>query len=217
MKKNNTTISLPVPPRLTEKSLSTPNLNSSSAISKNTNVVELVSDLIKTTPKCYKSLKPTSEQLAALNLKPGTNKIAFSITTGGGIQEVCSTIYLWEQDVSVVISDIDGTITKSDVFGQILPVVFGRDWSQDGVAQLYASIAANGYKILYLTARAIGQAGLTKGFLNSVIQEVDTLGLPLPKQVRLPDGPVFMSPDRLLNAFNREVIIRRPEELRLLV
>jgi len=220
MKKNNTSIALPVPPRLAEKSLSTPNLNSSSSISRsknnNNNVVELsVSEQKKITPKCYKSLKPTSEQIAALNLKPGTNKIAFSITTGGGIQEVCSTIYLWEQDVSVVISDIDGTITKSDVFGQILPVVFGRDWSQDGVAQLYASIAENGYKILYLTARAIGQAGLTKGFLNSVIQEVDTLGLPLPKQVRLPDGPVFMSPDRLLNALNREVIIRRPEEFKI--
>jgi len=142
---------------------------------------------------------------AGFSFKPGTNKIAFSISTSYGIQTVCSTIYLWEQDVSIVISDIDGTITRSDVFGHILPVVFRKDWSHDGVAQLFAGIAANGYKVLYLTARAIGQAGLTKGFLTSVEQE----------GVRLPDGPIFMSPDRLLNALNREVIKRKPEEFKI--
>jgi len=83
--------------------------------------------------------------------------------------------------------------------------VFGKDWSQDGVAQLFGGIAGNGYKILYLTARAIGQAGLTKGFLTNLNQE----------DFRLPDGPVFMSPDRLLHALNREVIKRKPEEFKI--
>jgi len=88
-----------------------------------------------------------------------------------------------------------------------------KDWSQDGVAQLFGSIAANGYKVLYLTARAIGYAGLTKGFLTSLKQEEKMAGLP--KQFRLPDGPVFMSPDRLLPAINREVIKRNPEEFKI--
>lgn len=52
----------------------------------------------------------------------------------------------------VVISDIDGTITKSDVLGHILPVI-GRDWAQSGVAQLFSKIRANGYHIMYLSAR----------------------------------------------------------------
>ena len=56
----------------------------------------------------------------------------------------------------VVISDIDGTITKSDVLGHILPIV-GQDWAQSGVAQLFTKIKNNGYRILYLSARAIGQ------------------------------------------------------------
>lgn len=39
-----------------------------------------------------------------------------------------------------------------------MPLV-GRDWSHTGVATLYSNIKANGYHILYLTSRAIGQVG----------------------------------------------------------
>ena len=37
-------------------------------------------------------------------------------------------IYLWKNTDKVVISDIDGTITKSDVLGHILPVI-GKIWT----------------------------------------------------------------------------------------
>lgn len=46
---------------------------------------------------------------------------------------------------------------RSDVLGHILPMV-GRDWAQLGVAQLFSKIEENGYKLLYLSARAIGQS-----------------------------------------------------------
>ena len=36
-----------------------------------------------------------------------------------------------------------------------MPIV-GKDWAHKGVVQLYNNIYNNGYKILYLTARAIG-------------------------------------------------------------
>ena len=65
-------------------------------------------------------------------------------------------IFLWNHSDSIVISDIDGTITRSDVFGQILPYV-GKDWSQEGVTTLFSSIERNGYRFVYLSARAIGQ------------------------------------------------------------
>jgi phosphatidate phosphatase PAH1 len=35
------------------------------------------------------------------------------------------------------------------------------------------------------------------------------------KQIRLPPGPVFMSPTRLLHSLNREVILRNPEEFKV--
>lgn len=156
-------------------------------------------------PYYVRTLKPTSDKLKALGLKPGANKIVFRVDSRlQGSQQLSSTVYLWDREAKVVISDIDGTITKSDVLGQIFPV-FGKDWSHMGVAQLFQSIKANGYEILYLTARAIGAASITKGFLTSLQQG----------SVRLPDGPVFMSPDRLLYSLNREVILRKPEEFKI--
>ena len=36
----------------------------------------------------------------------------------------CScSIFVWEQSTKIIISDIDGTITKSDVRGMILPMI----------------------------------------------------------------------------------------------
>eukprot|EP01122_Echinamoeba_exundans_P013301 TRINITY_DN5787_c0_g2_i1.p1 TRINITY_DN5787_c0_g2~~TRINITY_DN5787_c0_g2_i1.p1 ORF type:complete len:1000 (+),score=212.58 TRINITY_DN5787_c0_g2_i1:90-3089(+) len=155
-----------------------------------------------------KSLKPLPEQLAALNLQPGKNKIQFKVKsskTKGSFAEVTSNVFLWESNVKIVVSDIDGTITKTDVFGQIFPV-FGKDWSHIGVAELFSNIKANGYQVLYLTARSIGAASITKEYLASLKQESGHT---------LPDGPVFMSPDRLLNALNREVILRKPEQFKI--
>ena len=41
--------------------------------------------------------------------------------------------------MQVVVSDVDGTITKSDILGHIMYYV-GRDWTHLGVANLYTSI-----------------------------------------------------------------------------
>lgn len=40
--------------------------------------------------------------------------------------------------------------------------MIGRDWTHLGVAKLYTDIARNGYKMMYLTSRAIGQADTTR-------------------------------------------------------
>ena len=79
-------------------------------------------------------------------------------------------VYLWKWTDKVVISDIDGTITKSDVLGHVLPII-SMDWAQYGVASLFNKIRNNGYQIAYLSARAIGQAPTTKKYLESVSQE----------------------------------------------
>lgn len=81
----------------------------------------------------------------------------------------------------------------------------GQSWSHDGVTQLYTSIYRNGYKLLYLTSRAIGQANATRGFISSLRQGNHFL----------PDGPVIMSPDRLISSFTREVIHRRPQDFKI--
>ena len=55
-----------------------------------------------------KTLRLTSEQLKALGLKPGANTMSFSVN-----RATCQAyMWYWTYDVPIVISDIDGTITK---------------------------------------------------------------------------------------------------------
>lgn len=55
-----------------------------------------------------KTLRLTSDQLKALKLKPGENSMSFSVN-----RATCQAyMYYWTYDVPIVISDIDGTITK---------------------------------------------------------------------------------------------------------
>ncbi|XP_068598063.1 zgc:123305 [Brachionichthys hirsutus] len=148
-----------------------------------------------------KSLRLTSEQIEHLNLREGANKVVFSVTTQ--YQGTCrceAAIYRWKWDDRIVISDIDGTITKSDALGHILPQ-FGKDWTHSGIARLYHKIHQNGYKFLYCSARAIGMAAITKGYL----QWVNDKGTALPK------GPVLLAPSSLFSALHREVIEKKPE------
>ncbi|MCJ1420664.1 hypothetical protein MMC32_007023 [Xylographa parallela] len=147
-----------------------------------------------------KTLRLTSEQLKALKLKPGLNLMSFSVN-----RATCQAcMYYWSHNVPVVISDIDGTITKSDALGHVLNMI-GRDWTHIGVAKLYTDIAANGYNILYLTSRSVGQADTTRAYLHGITQE----------GYKLPKGPVILSPDRTIAALRREVYLRKPEVFKM--
>lgn len=153
-------------------------------------------------PQIEPSLIPTSEQLASLKLNRGYNKICFEIASTGA--KIEAGIYMWLSNAKIVVSDVDGTITKSDALGQIYPK-FGKDWTQAGVVKLLHLIQRNGYETLYVTARHIGYSQQTKDYLRGLQQE----------GFKLPEGPVITSPDRLWGAFKREVIERRPEVFKM--
>ncbi|XP_077213369.1 phosphatidate phosphatase PAH2-like isoform X2 [Tasmannia lanceolata] len=155
--------------------------------------------------KMVRSLVPTSEQLASLNLKDGRNVITFTFSTAVlETRQEDARIYLWKWNTRIVVSDVDGTITKSDVLGQFMPLV-GKDWSQTGVAHLFSAIKENGFQLLFLSARAIAQANLTRHFLFNLKQDGKAL----------PDGPVVISPDGLFPSLFREVIRRAPHEFKI--
>ncbi|XP_028355329.1 phosphatidate phosphatase LPIN3 isoform X2 [Physeter macrocephalus] len=157
------------------------------------------------TPTYKKSLRLSSNQIRRLNLQEGANKVVFSVTTQ--YQGTCrcrATIYLWKWDDRVIISDIDGTITKSDALGHILPQL-GKDWTHQGITGLYHKIHLNGYKFLYCSARAIGMADLTKGYLQWVSE----------RGCGLPEGPILLSPSSLFSALHREVIEKKPEVFKI--
>uniref|UniRef100_A0A3Q4HYS8 phosphatidate phosphatase n=1 Tax=Neolamprologus brichardi TaxID=32507 RepID=A0A3Q4HYS8_NEOBR len=125
-----------------------------------------------------KTLRLTSEQLLSLQLQDGPNDVVFSVTTQ--YQGTCrcqGTIYLWNWDDKIIISDIDGTITR----------------------------CVNGYKFLYCSARAIGMADMTRGYLNWVNE----------RGTMLPMGPVLLSPSSLFSALHREVIEKKPEKFKV--
>ena len=153
----------------------------------------------------YKSFFPSSTQIKKLELKEGPNEIMYVVdSTTGGTQALKSYIYLWKNTEKLIVSDIDGTITKSDVLGYIYPI-FGKDWSHEGVTDLFTNLYKKRYKIIYLTARAIGQSTMTKNYLDNLIQEKKTL----------PPGPMLMSPDGLFTSLKREVIQRKPHLLKI--
>ncbi|XP_070843635.1 phosphatidate phosphatase LPIN1 isoform X2 [Chaetodon trifascialis] len=152
-----------------------------------------------------KTLRLTSEQLLSLQLQDGPNDVMFSVTTQ--YQGTCrcqGTIYLWNWDDKIIISDIDGTITRSDTLGHILPTL-GKDWTHQGIAHLYHKVSQNGYKFLYCSARAIGMADMTRGYLHWVNE----------RGTMLPMGPVLLSPSSLFSALHREVIEKKPEKFKV--
>lgn len=81
---------------------------------------------------------------------------------------------------------------RSDALGHLYAAI-GRDWTHPGIAKLYTDIANNGYRMLYLTSRAIGQADTTREYLKTIQQD----------KYRMPEGPVIMSPDRLMASLHR--------------
>ncbi|KAH8179319.1 LNS2 (Lipin/Ned1/Smp2) domain-containing protein [Sarocladium implicatum] len=147
-----------------------------------------------------KTLRLTSEQLKDLELRPGENSMSFTVN-----RATCSAkMYLWKHETPVVISDIDGTITKSDALGHVLNML-GRDWTHSGVAKLYTDIAENGYNIMYLTSRSVGQADTTRQYLYNIVQD----------GYRLPHGPTILSPDRTMAALRREIYLRKPHVFKM--
>lgn len=112
---------------------------------------------------------------------------------------------MWDYSKKIIISDVDGTITKSDMLGHVLPLL-KLDWSHKGIAKLYSAIESNGYQLLYLSSRPIGQADQTRDYIKRIVQD---------RVFVMPDGPVILSPDRLLRSFKREVIHRQPQMFKI--
>jgi len=154
-----------------------------------------------------KSIRPTSSMLRKLPLKPGANTITFTVSsTLQGTQSISACIFLWDATTKIVISDVDGTITKSDVMGHVAPLIVGSQWSHNGVARLFTNVQQNGYHMLYLTSRGIGQSAVTRSYLFENVRQ---------QNVGLPSGPIVMSPDSLTVAFYREVIKKQPQQFKI--
>lgn len=74
------------------------------------------------------------------------------------------------------------------------------------VGEVPCALSRNGYKFLYCSARAIGMAHITKGYLKWVNEQ----GCVLPK------GPILLAPSSLFSAFHRYCVLSSSPALYLL-
>ncbi len=147
-------------------------------------------------------MTPPFEWIQQLGLEKRDEVSRITFVSNG--EMIHGKLYRWSYNTKIVISDVDGTITKSDVWG-MLYTRMGRDYTHEGISKLYTKIAKRGYKFIYLTARPITQATATRIYIESIFQNKFTM----------PSGPVITTPNRLWTAVCREVIIRRPETFKI--
>lgn len=156
-----------------------------------------------------KSLKPTHAILASFKLREGINQLEYHFVGNMESTVVFKSrifYYRYRAQRRVIISDIDGTITRSDVLGHVMPFIY-QDWSHKDICHLFTNIANRGYIIIYLTARNIGLFSKTLEYLRSIKQNGFTL----------PEGPMLTSPDSLFDSLKREIIIKNPEVFKIQV
>ena len=92
--------------------------------------------------------------LEELNLKPGLNEGRYEVSFLFSSEVIHFSVFLYDEDQKLVVTDIDGTITKSDIRGQVLPHL-GITSQHEDVVELFHKIDKNGYRIVYLTARLV--------------------------------------------------------------
>ena len=133
-------------------------------------------------------------------IHPGENRIDFTVSSLlQGPKTIVSYLYLWPWNTKIVISDVDGTVTKSDVLGQVLPSI-GKDWTHPGLARLYQTISQQNINFIYMSSRPIGEANYTRNYLRGIEQD----------GIKIPSGPLITCPRTLFPAISMELIKREP-------
>eukprot|EP00750_Incisomonas_marina_P002269 INCI12181.1.p1 GENE.INCI12181.1~~INCI12181.1.p1 ORF type:complete len:954 (+),score=180.05 INCI12181.1:66-2927(+) len=97
---------------------------------------------------------------------------------------VDAKLYMWEVTDKVVVTDIDGTLTTTDLMGHIKTVRLANyQYAHKGACGFFSSLAEYGFKVYYLTARPITWMNETRAFLANVRQD----------SMALPEGPICCS------------------------
>lgn len=152
-----------------------------------------------------------------MNLKLGKNVLTFEyFTSEDSIEQKTVSIYLYESGTKFVVSDIDGTITKSDILGYVLPI-FGFKWHFNELIRIYRQLNLKGYEFVFLTARSFREYNDTRKYLDELYSQksqdsgnkstTSQAGLEEESSTCfLPDGPLFMSPRGFIPSLNAELL-----------
>lgn len=134
-----------------------------------------------------KILVPSKEAVQSLAglLSNGRNEITYELE---GCASVKSELFLWPEDVKIVVIDVEGAITVNRKSGVSVWTSFlggSKSAVHDGVAKLLNNVYSNGYKILYISQNAAS----TKEQLEKIVAGTGST---------LPPGPVIHSPECLM-------------------
>jgi len=141
----------------------------------------------------------SSDDLEELNLKPGLNEARY---VSQELEEIIHfSVFLFDETEKFILSDIDGTITESDVKGHI-STFLGITSVHKNVVQLFDKIGQNGYTLIYLTARSMAQEEDTKHYLFKMLANQNGFSLPV--------GPVLFSPVSFMSGVVAEVVTKSP-------
>ena len=116
-------------------------------------------------------------------LKPGRNPIRYLLLDDLQVVGVAqANIFLWKYSDSIVVSDIDGTITRTNVQG-VMGTIVTENYDQvchDGICNMLSRLSSTS-RVMYVTSRPIALVNHTRRFLSSLKQGNATL----------PDGPLL--------------------------
>jgi len=127
--------------------------------------------------------KEEKSSIAALKsiLQPGRNAISYFLFDGNDDKQKAlpfgiarAFMFLWWHTDSVVVSDIDGTITKSNARGVLGTIVTSQydKAAHDGICHLLTAFSQKS-QVVYLTSRPIILANHTRKFLANLKQKND--------------------------------------------
>ena len=106
-------------------------------------------------------------------------------------------LWLWSIHDHICVVDIDGTVTVEDVRGYVETVYMGvYTYIHEGIVTLLHKLNAMKLRLMFLTSRPVDHITETREFLGNIMEE----------DVTVPESPLFMSQDFVLEALYREVI-----------
>ena len=151
------------------------------------------------------SKTPSMNMLKKFDLQLGRNVVRCVHNSSNTYKEF--NIWRYERTDCLVVMDIDGTITKSDITGYIQTVYMGLfSYIHEGIVPFLNTLKDSyHYHIVYLTARPLIHQKETKQFLDGIRDE---------NGIAMPDGPLFPSKDRIFQALYREMVSKTTMQLK---
>jgi hypothetical protein len=167
------------------------------------------------------SMKPDLAILQKLHsdgvLVEGTNELRYvnNYQTKNDVKERSCTagLHLWSTRSLLVISDIDGTVTKSDVVGLIDSsglIADSYSHTHGGIAKFYSGLVRDcDVKFVYLTSRPISLMAYTRKYLRDMEQKDDD-----GNKYTLPVGCVLCHTGSIKDVLVTELIKKNPNEFK---